>query len=197
VPTPLRFVCVFCGSSEGLRPSYRRVAQEFGALLARRNVGLVFGGGRVGLMGAVADAVLAARGQAIGVIPRTLVEREVGHTGLTKLHIVETMHERKALMASLSDAFVALPGGFGTLEEFFEVLTWSQLGLHGKPCGLLNVDGYYDALLALVEHAVGEKFVPAANRSMVLSDTDPEGLLERLEAYDAPRVPRWISRAQT
>lgn len=195
--TPLRNVCVFCGSSEGLRPSYRRAAEHFGALLARRGIGLVFGGGRVGLMGAIADAVLAARGTAIGVIPRTLMEREVGHNGLTKLHVVETMHERKALMASLSDAFVALPGGFGTFEEFCEVLTWGQLGLHGKPCGLLNVDGYYDALLALFDHAVEEKFVQPLNRSMVLADTDPARLLDRLENYDAPLVPRWIAREQT
>jgi uncharacterized protein (TIGR00730 family) len=194
---PLRSLCVFCGSSEGLRPSYRRAAEQFGALLAKRNVALVFGGGRVGLMGAVADAVLAARGQAIGVIPRTLMDREVGHLGLTKLHVVETMHERKALMASSSDAFVALPGGFGTFEEFCEVLTWSQLGLHGKPCGLLNVDGYYDALLALFDHAVEEKFVQPLNRAMVVADTDPARLLDRLENYDAPLVPRWIAREQT
>jgi uncharacterized protein (TIGR00730 family) len=194
---PLRSLCVFCGSSEGLRPSYRRAAEQFGALLATRNVTLVFGGGRVGLMGALADAVLAARGRAIGVIPRTLMEREVGHLGLTKLHVVETMHERKALMASLSDAFVALPGGFGTFEEFCEVLTWSQLGLHGKPCGVLNVDGYYDALLALFDHAVAEKFVQPENRSMVLADTDPARLLDRLGNYAAPLVPRWIAREHT
>ncbi|TAJ08613.1 MAG: TIGR00730 family Rossman fold protein [Planctomycetota bacterium] len=193
----LRSLCVFCGSSEGLRPSYRRAAEHFGALLAKRNVALVFGGGRVGLMGAIADAVLAARGQAIGVIPRALMDREVGHLGLTKLHVVETMHERKALMANLSDAFVALPGGFGTFEEFCEVLTWSQLGLHGKPCGLLNVDGYYDALLALFDHAVEEKFVQPLNRSMVVADTDPARLLDRLENYDAPLVPRWIAREHT
>jgi uncharacterized protein (TIGR00730 family) len=197
VPTPLRRVCVFCGSSEGRRPSYRRAAEEFGGLLAGRGIGLVFGGGRVGLMGAIADAVMAARGEAIGVIPRTLVEREVGHNGLSKLHVVETMHERKALMANLADAFVALPGGFGTYEEFCEVLTWGQLGLHGKPCGLLNVDGYYDALLALFDHAVDEKFVQPVNRAMVLADTDPARLLDRLEAYDAPRVPRWIGSEQT
>src|SRR5262245_57189249 len=148
-------------------------------------------------MGAVADAVLAARGTAIGVIPRTLLDREVGHLGLTKLHVVETMHERKALMASLSDAFVALPGGFGTFEEFCEVLTWSQLGLHGKPCGLLNVEGYYDPLLALFDRSVKEGFLHPINRQLVLQSVDPDALLDMLFAYKPPSIEKWIDSEES
>lgn len=159
--------CVFCGSSAGTKPAYRAAATELGTALAAAGIELVYGGGHVGLMGAVADAVLAAGGTAIGVIPRTLAEREVAHTGLTQLHVVETMHERKALMADLSDGFVALPGGFGTFEEFCEILTWVQLRIIDKPCYLLDVAGYYDPLIAMFDRAVSEGFVNAANRSIV------------------------------
>jgi hypothetical protein len=160
-------------------------------------VGLVYGGGGVGLMKLVADAVLADGGEVIGVIPRALMAKELGHRGLSDLRVVESMHERKALMAELSDAFVALPGGFGTLEEFCEVLTWSQLGLHGKPCGLLNVAGYYDTLIALWDHAVREQFLRPEHRGMVLIQRDPERLLELLAGYRPPRLDKWLDRDQT
>ena len=154
---------------------------------------LVYGGGNVGLMGVVADAVLAAGGEVVGVIPHTLMEREIGHTRVTRLHVVDSMHERKALMADLSDAFVALPGGVGTFEELFEAITWTQLGLHRKPCGLLNVDGFYDGLLRFLDHAWAEGFIKPETRAIVSSDTDPEALLQRLLATPMPAVPQWIS----
>src|ERR1051325_8659898 len=160
-------LCVFTGSSSGARAAYAEAARELGTLLARRGIGLVYGGARVGLMGAVADAVLAAGGEAIGVIPQALVAKEVAHTGLTALHVVESMHARKAMMSDLSDGFIALPGGWGTLEELFEVLTWAQLGLHRKPTGLLNVDGYFDGLLAFLTHTVAEAFVRTDRKSVV------------------------------
>jgi hypothetical protein len=162
-----------------------------GTLLAERGIGLVYGGGRVGLM---ADAALAAGGEVVGVIPEALVAREVGHAGLTELRVVRTMHERKALMADLSDAFVALPGGFGTWEEYFEVLTWSQLGIHPKPCGLLNVERYYDPFLAMMDLSVAEGFVKPEHRATVLEAAEPERMLELLAAFRAPAVPRWIGR---
>jgi uncharacterized protein (TIGR00730 family) len=189
VPTSL---CVFCGSSAGRRPAYRAAAEELGASLARRGIRLVYGGGKVGLMGAVADAALAAGGEVVGVIPQHLMDWEVGHLGLTELEIVGSMHERKARMADLSDAFVALPGGFGTLEEFCEVLTWSQLGLHPKPCGLLNVEGFYDPLLQLFEYGVAEGFILAAHRHLVLAEVSVERLLARLEAYEPALTPKFI-----
>ncbi len=189
----LERVCVFCGSNPGRRPEYLQAAREMGRVLVERGLGLVYGGGNVGLMGAVADTMLAAGGEAVGVIPEALMAREVGHTGLTQLHVVKTMHERKAMMADLCDGFVALPGGFGTFEEFCEVLTWSQLGIHPKPCGLLNVAGYYDTLLALFDHATAEGFVPARHRSLVLEDTSPAGLLDRLAAFTPPAPgSKWI-----
>jgi uncharacterized protein (TIGR00730 family) len=191
---PMTRICVFCGSSPGLRPIYRSVTESLGAELARRGIGLVYGGGNVGLMGALADAVLSAGGEAIGVIPEHLMAREAGHTGLTQLHIVRSMHERKALMADLSDAFIALPGGFGTLEEFCEVVTWSQLGLHAKPCGLLNVEDYYSPLLAMFDHAVAERFVKPENRALVLSRQSVDELLEALEAWRPVRMERWLDR---
>ena len=175
-----RRVCVFTGSSPGVRREYRDAARTLGHLLAERGMGLVYGGAHVGLMGAVADAVLEAGGPVIGVIPESLVAREIAHTGLTELRVVGSMHERKAMMAELSDAFVALPGGWGTLEEFCEVLTWALLGLHAKPCALLNVGGYFDHLLAFVEHATAEGFVRQAHREMVLVADAPAVLLERL-----------------
>ncbi len=191
----MKRLCVFCGSSAGSRPVYAEAARATGRLMAERGIGLVYGGGNVGLMGEVADAVLAAGGEVTGVIPHQLVEREVGHRGLTTLHVVGTMHERKALMADLADGFVALPGGFGTLDELCEVLTWSQLGIHAKPCGVLNVDGYFGALLALFDHAVAEGFVRPAHRALVLEATAPELLLERMAAFRAPSTEKWIRPA--
>lgn len=190
-------ISIFCGSASGNRPEYVQSARRIGTLLADRGIGLVYGGAKVGLMGEVADAALARGGYVIGVIPRALVEKEVAHQNLTDLRIVGSMHERKAMMAELSDAFVALPGGFGTMEEFFEVLTWSQLGLHGKPCGLLNVGGYYDPLLTFFNHAVTEGFVSAKHAELVLADSEPAKLLERLTRWHAPRTPKWIGRADS
>jgi len=190
----MKRICVFCGSSAGSRPEYRGCAEELGVELTRRNIGLVYGGGNVGLMGAIADAVLAAGGEAIGVIPEHLMNREIGHKQLTKLHIVRSMHERKATMADLSDAFVALPGGFGTLEEFFEVLTWSQLGLHLKPCGIVNVLGYYTPLLAMLDHAVSERFLKPQNRALVLARDTPSELLQALEEWRPVHVEKWLDR---
>ncbi len=176
-------VCVFCGSSFGAREVYRAQAEAFGALLARRQIELVYGGARVGLMGALADAVLAGGGRVIGVIPEALVEREVAHAGLTELRVVGSMHERKALMASLSDGFVALPGGIGTLEELFEVWTWSQLGLHAKPCALLDIDGFYAGLSAFMDHVVTEGFLKPAQRQALIVATDADALLQRMAHY--------------
>ena len=192
-----RRICVFCGSSSGARPSYAEAAASLGRYLATQRITLVYGGGKLGLMGALADAALAAGGDVIGVMPRSMVEKERAHRGLSELRIVESMHERKAQMADLADAFVALPGGYGTFEEFCEVLTWTQLGLHRKPCGVLNVDGYYDQLLALFDHAVEEQFVKPAHREMVLSDPEPEALVRRLLEYQAPVVQKWIDRKET
>lgn len=174
-------VCVFCGSSPGRDPVYARVARELAAALARRRIGIVYGGASVGVMGALADAALAEGGEVIGVIPRHLVDKERSHGGLTDLHIVESMHERKALMGSLSDGFVALPGGLGTLEEFFEVLTWNQLGIHAKPCGLLNAGGFYDSLTSFLDHTVCEQFVPEAHRAFLLVAPEPDALLDDMQ----------------
>lgn len=190
----MKRICVFCGSSAGSQPEYRACAEELGAELTRRNIGLVYGGGNVGLMGAIADSVLKAGGEAIGVIPEHLMAREIGHNRLTKLHVVHSMHERKALMADLSDAFIALPGGFGTLEEFFEVLTWSQLGLHVKPCGIVNVRGYYTPLLHMLDHAVRERFLKAENRALVLARDTPSELLQALEEWRPIHVEKWLDR---
>jgi uncharacterized protein (TIGR00730 family) len=189
----LKRVCVFCGSSAGTRPSYAAAAASLGRLLAGWHVGVVYGGGNVGLMGALADAALAAGGEVIGVIPEHLVSKELAHRGVD-LRIVHSMHERKALMSDLADAFVALPGGYGTFEEFCEVLTWSQLGLHTKACGLLNVERYYDGLLGLVDHAVAEGFVRRESRDLVLVDDDATRLLARLAAWRPPRLEQWIDR---
>jgi uncharacterized protein (TIGR00730 family) len=188
-------VCVYCGSSPGARPAYAEAARALGTLLADEGIGLVTGGGRVGLMGVVADAVLAAGGEAIGVVPQALVDREVAHEGMTQLHVVRTMHERKALMADLSDAFVALPGGLGTLEEIAEMLTWAQLGIHTKPCGLLNVAGYYTPLVQFLDHAVDERFVRDAHREMITTATDARALLDGLRAHTPPAVGKWLDRS--
>jgi len=190
----MKRICVFCGSSSGSRPEYGAAAEELGAELVRRTIGLVYGGGKVGLMGVLADAVLKAGGEAVGVIPEHIMSREIGHKGLTKLHVVHSMHERKALMADLSDAFVAMPGGFGTLEEFCEVVTWTQLGLHAKPCGILNVRRYYSPLLAMFDHAVEERFLKPENRALVLARESPSELLRALDDWRPLPVKKWLDR---
>ena len=179
----MKRVCVFCGSNAGIRAEYGLAAQGLATVLVRRGLGLVYGGGNVGLMGVLADSMLQAGGEVIGVIPQSLVAREVAHRGITDLRVVDTMHQRKALMNELSDAFIALPGGFGTLDEFFEILTWSQLGIHGKPSGLLNVSGYYDSLLAMLDHAVTEGLLRPAHRELVIADTDADSLVQRLVSF--------------
>jgi len=190
----LKRVCVYCGSSVGRDPRYAEATASLGRTLARRGIGLVFGGGSVGLMGVLADAVLDSGGSAIGVIPHGLAAREVGHTGLTEMRVVPSMHARKALMAELAEAFLALPGGFGTFEELFESITWTQLGIHRKPLGLLNVAGYYDGLVGLVDHAVREGFVPPVTREAVFVGDEAEGLLDRLADYVAPAGPTWATK---
>jgi len=189
----IRRLAVFCGSNPGARPEYIQAARSFGKLLAERGIGIVYGGSNVGLMAALADAISDDLGDIIGVIPRMLVEREVANKALSDLRVVESMHERKALMAELADGFVALPGGIGTLEEFFETWTWGQLGMHTKPCGLLNVAGYFDPLLAFLDRAVAEKFVRDVHRAMVVVESDPAVLLARFEAYEPPRVVKWVN----
>lgn len=186
-------MCVFCASSVGAHPHYAVAARTFGQMLAAHGVDLVFGGGCVGLMGVVADATLEAGGRAIGVIPRALVEREIAHRGLTTLHVVDSMHERKQLMADLADAFVLLPGGFGSWDEFCEVVTWAQLGIHRKPLGVLDVGGYYEPLFAMMDRAVTEGFVSAAQRDRIVVDGDAARLLERLRAAPVPGEVRWVS----
>jgi uncharacterized protein (TIGR00730 family) len=188
----IRRLCVFCGSTTGSRPIYAEAAAELGRELANSGVALVFGGGRVGLMGILADSVLAGNGQAIGVMPRALVEKEIAHTSLTELHVVESMHQRKALMADLADAFLLLPGGFGSWEEFCEIVTWLQLGIHAKPCALLNVAGYYDGLLSLVSHALAEGFLRSAHKEMLIVEEVPGRLLGRLEAARIPSEIKWV-----
>ena len=178
----IQSICVFCGSSLGQRAAYRTAAREMGQLMAKRGLTLVYGGGNIGLMGVIADAVMKTGGAVIGVIPKSLQDRELAHQGITKLHIVESMHDRKAFMAELADAFVALPGGYGTLEELCEIVTWSQLGFHRKPCGMLNVDGYYDGLIRQFEHGVGERFIREEHRQLVVSSDDPVDLLDRIQA---------------
>ncbi len=189
----MKRICVYCGSKAGAHPDYRASAERFGRVLVERGDELVFGGGSVGVMGIVADAVLAAGGRVVGVIPEFLSTRELLHTGISETHVVASMHERKALMEQLSDAFVALPGGLGTFEEFFEIITWAQLGLHRKPIGLLNVRGFFDPLLAQIERAIAEGFVVPEHRGLLVVDSDPESLLTRLETHRLPPVRRWLS----
>jgi uncharacterized protein (TIGR00730 family) len=190
-------ICVFCGSSPGARPEYERAAVELGQLLVEREIDLVYGGAHVGLMGAIADTVLGAGGQAIGVIPSSLVDKEIAHRGLTDLRVVGSMHERKALMVDLADGFVALPGGSGTLDELFEAFTWAQLGIHHKPIGLLDVEAYWSPLLAFLDHAVGERFLRGDHRDTLLVERDPAALLALLAAYEPRAVDKWIDRATT
>jgi uncharacterized protein (TIGR00730 family) len=193
----MKRVCVFCGSSVGNRPEYAEIAVALGQVLAAKRIGLVYGGGHVGLMGVIADAVLAAGGEAIGVIPQALADREIAHGGLTDLRIVDSMHTRKAMMADLSDAFIAMPGGVGTFEEFFEAITWTQLGLHRKACGLLNAGGFYTPLVAFIDQAVSEGFIKPVHRSMIVVDDNPERLVNTLSEIDLPDVPKWIRKDET
>jgi uncharacterized protein (TIGR00730 family) len=192
----LASVCVFCGASPGGDPAYVAFAREMGHEIARRGLRLVYGGAKVGLMGALADAAMASGGEVIGVIPHALVDKEIGHEGLSRLLIVDSMHERKARMAELSDGFVALPGGVGTLEEIFEIWTWGQLGFHAKPAAFLNVRGYYDGLRGFLDHAVGEAFLRAPHRDMVIFREDCGEVLDALAAYVPPAVEKWIGRPE-
>lgn len=199
MPRPtIQRICVFCGSRPGNRPEYLDAARKLGRLLAERRIGLVYGGASVGMMGAVADAVLTGGGEVVGVIPDALVQRELAHGHLTELRVVNSMHERKALMAELSDAVIALPGGFGTFEELFETITWSQLGIHRKAIGVLNVGGFYDGLLSLMDHAIKEGFVPVQHRDLILEAAEPETLLDLISDYEPP-VPAgtWLQPNQT
>lgn len=192
----LSSVCVFCGANFGADPAYAEAAANFGQLVADRGLRLVYGGANVGLMGVIADAALASGGEVIGVLPEALVAREIGHPGITRLEVVPDMHTRKARMAELSDAFVALPGGIGTMEEIFEVWTWGQLGFHSKPVGFLNVGGYYDLLAGFFERAVRDQFLQQPHRDMLLVGSDSAALLDAFATYQPPTVEKWIGRAQ-
>lgn len=193
----MRRICVFAGSSPGARPAYETAATELGRLLATRGIGVVYGGGHVGLMGTVADAALAAGAEVIGVIPETLMQREVGHGSLTELRVVHTMHERKALMNELADGFIALPGGLGTLEELCEVLTWAQLGIHRKPVGALDVDGFWVPFTRFLDHAVTQRFVHPHHRELLVVGRTPQEVLERMGTWRAPTdIPKWMDREE-
>jgi uncharacterized protein (TIGR00730 family) len=185
-------LCVFCGSNIGDNPIYTQATRALAVELVSRDIEVVYGGGNVGLMGILADAVIAAGGRIVGVMPRALVDREIAHAHLTQLHVVDSMHERKAQMSRLADGFLALPGGFGTLDEFFEAVTWTQLGVHRKPCGLLNVARFYDPLIEFLEHATDEHFVHPEHRAIVLHDPRPAALLDRMEAFVVPDIPKWL-----
>ncbi|WP_405233147.1 LOG family protein [Lentisalinibacter salinarum] len=190
-------ICVFAGSSSGTRPAYASAAEKLGRAIAERGWRVVYGGGRVGLMGVLADAALAAGGEVIGVIPEALLRKEVGHQGLTDLRVVQTMHQRKALMSELSDGVVALPGGLGTLEELFEILTWAQLGIHARPCGMLNAGGYYDDLLTFLDQTVSEGFVRGEHRDMILAAGDAAALLDLMAGYTPRYTAKWMDRDET
>jgi uncharacterized protein (TIGR00730 family) len=189
--------CVFCASSIGNDPAFTSAAESLGQALAARQIGLVYGGGNIGLMGVIADAVMNGGGQAIGVIPQALVDKELAHRGITELRIVHSMHERKALMSELSDAFIALPGGFGTMEEFCEVLTWAQLGLHKKPSGLLNISGFYDHFLLFLDHIVETRMLRPQHRELVLDSTSVDDLLTRISAWKPAAIDKWIHPEET
>lgn len=190
----MKNLCVFCGSQFGNRPEYEVAARLLGLELAGRGIRLIYGGGRVGLMGVVADAVMAAGGEVVGVIPEFLMQKEIGHVGLTELHVVDSMHSRKAKMAELADGFVALPGGFGTFEEFFEVLTWAQLGMHNKPVGLLDVADFYLPMVAFLRHSAAQGFIRNDHLSLIVHAREPEDLIQRLSGYQAVTVPKWLDR---
>ena len=188
----IKKICVYCGSSPGKNPAYSQAAVKLALALSERNIGLVYGGGAVGIMGTVADAVLAAGGEVVGVIPKALAIKEVAHDSLSELHVVASMHERKAMMADLADGFIALPGGWGTLEEIFEILTWAQLGFHDKPCGLLNIEGYYDGLIGFLENSFDQQFVNELCRPMLMKAREPQTLLDKFATYRAPKVRKWM-----
>lgn len=193
----IRNICVYCGSNPGKRPEYREGAVNLAEALVNEDIGLVYGGGSVGLMGILADAVLERGGKVTGVIPEDLVRREVGHEGLTELRVVDSMHERKATMSELSDGYIAMPGGLGTLEELFEMLTWAQLGIHRKPVAALNIDGYYDQLVSFLDHGVEQGFIKAPHRNMLMVEEDPADLLSQFASYEPPSVRKWMSAGQT
>lgn len=189
----MRRICVYCGSNPGARPEYAAAAKQLADVLVRHEIELVYGGADKGIMGIIADAVLEQGGKVHGVIPQMLMDKEIAHRGLTELHVVASMHERKTMMAALSDGFIAMPGGYGTLEEIIEIVTWGQLRFHDKPCGLLNVDGFFDHLLAYLDHANGEGFLRRENRDMLLVDADPVALIQQFELYAAPHVEKWTA----
>ncbi len=192
----MKSICVYCGSNFGARASYLKAARSLCIEIAKREIALVYGGSNTGLMGAIADFALAAGGKVIGVIPQALVDKEAAHTGLSDLRVVNSMHERKSLMADLSDAFIALPGGLGTLEEFCEVATWTQLGFHRKACGLLNIEGFYDKLLSFLDYATQEKFIRPEHRTIFISEDDPVKLINRLDEFDLPNFSKLIDKYQ-
>lgn len=190
-------VCIFCGALKGKNPIYAEAAKQLGKVLAENNLGLVYGGGNVGLMGIVANSVMANGGTVIGVIPRALEQKELGHKGITELRVVETMHERKSMMAELSDAFIAMPGGFGTFEEFFEVTTWLQLGAHKKPCGILNAGGFYSHLLTFIEHASNEGFITPEDLQLIVVEEEPGALIDGLKNFVPRQSTKWLALEQT
>jgi len=194
---PISTICVFCGSSRGIDLAYAAAARSLGGVLCERKISLVYGGGRVGLMGVLADEVLRLGGEVFGVIPETLAVKELAHGGLTRMFVVSSMHERKARMADLSDGFIALPGGLGTFEELFEVMTWTQLGIYRKSIGILNISGYFDPLVQLIDNAIAQRFLKSEHRSLMLVDEDPAGLLDRMEDHALPALPRWIKTEET
>lgn len=195
--TPINTICIYCGSSPGRLDAYGLAACALANALVSRNIRLVYGGAGIGLMGLVADQVLKLGGEAIGVIPKALAHKEVAHKNLTELHVTESMHERKLLMAELSDGFIALPGGIGTLEELFEIWTWAQLGFHNKPCGLLNIEGYYDSLIGFLDHVLAEQFVKKEHHALLIVETNPDVLLDRYVNYQPTAVKHWIGKSET
>jgi uncharacterized protein (TIGR00730 family) len=192
----LKSICVYCGSNVGARPDYAAAATAVAELLVSCKIRIVYGGGRVGLMGIVADAAIAAGGEVIGIIPHSLDRREIAHRGVSELHVVESMHERKALMNNMSDGFIALPGGYGTFEELCEMLTWAQLGIHGKPVGLLDIAGYYGPFIKMLDHAVAERFLHPDHRALLLNDKEPAALLERMKRFEPPATPKWLEQGE-
>ena len=192
----MKRICVFCGSSPGSKPGYLQAAKDLGYALTEKNIGLVFGGGSIGIMGEIASAVLERGGEAIGVIPQNLLKKELAHKGLSELRVVDSMHERKAQMAEISEGFISLPGGLGTTEEFFEMLTWTQLDIHQKPCGLLNVNGYFNKLLEFIDHAIDQQFIAPENRAMLLVDENPQILIGKLESYRPLKIDKidWVRK---
>lgn len=190
--TKLRRLCVFCGSNVGAKEEYAEAAKQLASALAAENISLVYGGAKIGLMGVLADAILNYGGEAIGVMPQSLVEEDIAHTGISRLHIVNSMHERKALMAEISDGFILFPGGIGSLDEFFEIITWAQVGLHSKPCGILNIENYYDQLFKFLDYAVTEQFLKPVHRSMLMVENSPQQLLKAFMNYKAPMITKWM-----